>query len=263
MELIWKPLFNILILFYKTFGDFGLAIIVLTVIIKLILVPLTTPSLKAARKMAEMAPELEKLKKKYKDDKQKFTQAQFELYRQKGVNPVAGCLPQIVQFVILIALLNAFSQVFPQNGSVTLEKINHFLYPVLQFAEGTKLNFSFLGLINLSKPDVFHFSGFPPLPGFLLIFSALSQFISSKMMVPQVQAVKKEAAQTEGKTDDLAVSMQSQMLYLFPIMTIFIGFSFPSGLVLYWLIFSLASIIQQYKISGWGGLEPWILKIKK
>ena len=82
------------------------------------------------------------------------------------------------------------------------------------------------------------------------------------MMAPVVATAKKEAQKTPEKTDDMATAMQSQMTYMFPLMTILIGYSFPSGLILYWLIFSLFTAIQQYFVSGWGGLEPWIRRLK-
>lgn len=260
--LLLQPLLNGLILFYRIFGDLGLSIIILTLLIRFALVPLTVPSIKATKKMADLAPDIKRLKEKYGDDKQKFAQAQMELYKERGINPAAGCLPQIVQLIILIALYQAFSHVLPSNGSASIEKINGFLYPMLQLPASASLNTISFGLINLSKPDLIHISGLPSLPGIMLIFSALTQFLSSKMMVPQVQAAKKEAAKTEEKTDDMAATMQSQMLYLFPLMTILIGFTFPAGLVLYWLVFSLFTIGQQYFITGWGGLSPWVEKIK-
>ncbi len=260
--LLYKPLINALIFLYGLlFNNFGLAIIVLTVALRLILVPLTLPSLKAAKKMRELAPELEKLKKKHAHDRQKLAKAQMELYRRHGVNPTAGCLPQIVQLIILIALYRAFIGILQIDGDIA-EKLNHLLYPFLQLSPGTVINTQFLYL-NLAKPDVFHLSGFPiPLPGLVLIAAALVQFISSKMMQPVVSRSQKEAAKTETKKDDMATSLQSQMLYLFPLMTIFIGYSFPSGLILYWFIFSLSTAIQQYFVSGFGGLKPWLIKLK-
>jgi len=106
-------------------------------------------------------------------------------------------------------------------------------------------------------------SGLPiPLPGFVLIAAALVQFISSKMMMPVVAQSQALAKKTETKKDDLASSLQTQMVYLFPLMTIFIGYSFPSGLILYWFIFSFSTAVQQYFVSGFGGLEPWLKKLK-
>lgn len=260
--LLYQPIVNALVFLNNLFGNFGLAIIVLTILIRLLLIPLSTPSLKAAQKMKELAPQLAKLKEKYGDDKKAFAQAQLELYRQNGANPAAGCLPQIIQFIILIALYQAFSKVLLSDGAAMVEKLNEVLYSSLKLSPGTILNTKFLYL-NLAKPDVFQLPGLKfPLPGVFLILAALVQFLSSKMMQPVVESAQKVAQKTPGKSDDLATSMQSQMLYLFPLMTIFIGFSFPSGLVLYWFIFSFSSAIQQYFVSGWGGLTPWLRKLK-
>ena len=260
--LLYEPLLNALVFLYGVlFNNFGLAIIVLTVALRLVLVPLTLPSLRAAKKMKELAPELEKLKSKYKNDKQKLAKAQMELYRRHGANPAAGCLPQIIQLIILIALYRAFLGVLQSNGDI-VQKLNEILYSSLQLSPGTVINTNFLYL-NLAKPDVFHLPGLPiPLPGFVLIAAALVQFISSKMMLPVVAQSQALAKKTETKKDDLASSLQTQMVYLFPLMTIFIGYSFPSGLILYWFIFSFSTAVQQYFVSGFGGLEPWLKKLK-
>lgn len=258
--ILFQPLTNGLIFFYQIFGNLGVAIIVLTLFIRALLIPLTVPSMKAAKKMQELAPQLEKLKRKYKDDKQKFAQAQLELYRAHGANPAAGCLPQIIQLLVLIALYQAFSQVLRANGTEIIARLNEILYPSLRLPLETKINLSFLYL-DLSKPDVFHFSGVP-IPGIFLILAALTQFLSSKMLQPAAKRGEEVAQKTPEKTDDLATSMQSQMLYLFPLMTILIGFTFPSGLILYWFIFSAFQLLQQYFSSGWGGLELWLRKLK-
>jgi YidC/Oxa1 family membrane protein insertase len=260
--ILYQPFVNALIFFYQIlFENLGWAILALTVIIRGVLIPLTLPSMKAAQKMKELAPEIAKLKKKYENDKQGLAKAQMELYKQHGANPAAGCLPQIVQLIILIALYQAFINVLRSDGNV-VEKLNQVLYPALKLGEETIVNTHFFWL-DLAKPDLFHLPGLSfALPGFFLILAALIQFLSSKMMQPVVTQAQKDAAKTEGKTDDMATAMQSQMLYLFPLMTIFIGYSFPSGLILYWFVFSLFTAIQQYFISGWGGLSPWINKAK-
>lgn len=260
--LLYQPLVNGLILFYKIlFNNLGLAIIGLTLLIRLFLVPLTLPSLKMANKMKELAPQLEKLKKKHKGDQQAFAKAQLELYRQHGANPAAGCLPQIIQLLVLIALFQAFRQVLGANTE-TIGKLNEVLYPFLRLPAKTVFNLKFLYL-DLSKPDVFRLPGFRfPIPGVFLILAALTQFMTSKMMAPVVSAARKQAEKTPEKQDDMATIMQQQMIFMFPLMTLLIGFSFPSGLVLYWLVFSLFQMGQQYKTGGLGGLEPWVKKFK-
>lgn len=259
-SLLYQPLVNALVFFNQLFGNFGVAVIVLTILIRLMLVPLVLPSLKAANKMKAIAPALAKLKKKYQGNKQKLAQAQMELYKKHGVNPAAGCLPQIVQLVVLIALYQAFNQVLKVNGE-TISKLNEILYSFLKLPADAVINTRFWYL-DLTKPDVFRPADLPfPLPGVFLLLAALIQLISSKMMQPAVAASQKLAKKTETKEDDLATAMQSQMLYLFPLMTILIGFSFPSALVLYWFIFSLSTAVQQYLVNGWGGLEPWLKKL--
>lgn len=257
---LFQPLVSALVVFLNLFGNLGVAIIALTLLIRTILIPLTLPSLRAQKKMAELAPEIAKLRQKYGKDKEKFAKAQMELYKQAGANPAAGCLPMIVQFAILIALYQAFNQVLQANQEVIVQKLNENVYPFLKLAEGTVVDLHFLYL-NLAKPDVFPFSGSPlPLPGIFLLLAALTQFLSSKMTMPVVKVAQEQAEKTPEKADDFATSMQSQMLYLFPLMTIFIGYSFPSGLVLYWFVFSAFQLVQQYFFSGLGGLEPWVEK---
>lgn len=260
--LLYQPLVNALIFLYQLlFQNFGLALIVLTVAIRLLLLPLTRSSMRAASKMRELAPEIDKLKKKYGKDQQAFAKAQMELYRQRGANPAAGCLPQIIQLIVLIALYQAFIQVLRVDGDV-IQKLNQVLYPRLQLPAETVINTKFLYL-DLGQPDVFRLPGIPiPLPGFFLLAAALAQLVYSKMMMPAIAAAKKEAAKTPGAADDMATAMQSQMTYMFPLFTLLIGYSFPSGLVLYWFTFSLLMAVQQYFIGGWGGLEPWLRKLK-
>lgn len=257
-----QPLANGLIVFYKLFfGNMGLAIVGFTAFLRILLIPLTLPSLRATQKMRELAPHLEKIKKKHKGDRAKLSQAQMELYKQKGVNPAAGCLPQIIQIVILIALFRVFLVALSPDGNL-IEKVNPLLYQPLKLSSEQTITTKFLG-IDLTKPDVIKVPGIPlPLPGALLILAALVQFLSSKMLSPEAAQRKKEAKKTRGELDDVLSATSQQMLYLFPLMTIFIGYTFPSGLVLYWFVFSLFQALQQYAVSGWGGLSPWIQRVR-
>lgn len=258
--LLIQPLTNGLILFYKLlFSNMGLAIIGFTFALRFLLNPLTSPYMNSMKKMKEVQPLLEKLKKKYKNDPKGLMAAQSELYKQKGVNPTAGCLPYLLQIVILIALFNVFTQVLSANGD-TMGKLNSLLYPILKFADGTNLNTHFLYL-DVRTPDVFRIPGVAfPLPGPMLVLAGLIQFLSAKMNMPVVKAEQKIAKKTKGEVDDMAAAMQSSMIYTFPLMTILFGINFPSGLALYWVLFSVFQMWQQYKTSGWGGLTPWLLR---
>ena len=252
-QFLYHPILNLLIFFYQIlFQNLGLAILAMTVVLRGALVPLTLPTLKAVKKQKELAPELDKLKKKHKDNKEKLAKAQMELYRQHGINPAAGCLPQILQLVILIALYQVFIQVLSNDGQAVL-KLNEVLYfDFLKLDPGRTINTSF-GFWNLSSPDKFFI---------LPVLAGAAQLLLAKMMRPAVVKGSKEAKKTPDKSDDLMYTMQEQMLYLMPLMTIFIGWRLPAGLVLYWLATTIFSLVQQYFVSGLGGLEPWLRKIK-
>lgn len=260
--LLTQPLANGLIIFYRILGsNMGLAIIGFSLFLRLVLVPLTKPATDNMKKIRGIQPQLNKLKKKYKDDKQGFMKAQAEVYKQNGINPSAGCLPQILQLVVLIALYQAFRLLLAGHGAVSAD-FNNLLYAPIKFADGALLNSRFLYL-DVTSPDVFHIPGISfPLPGVLVILAALVQFISAKISMPYVEQEEQVAEKTKTESDDMAVAMQSSMIYTFPLMTLLIGVSFPAGLALYWLVFSLFQGYQQYKSFGWGGATPWVARIK-
>lgn len=256
---LYQPLVNALVLFYLILGEsLGWAIIGLTVALRVVLFPLTLPSLKATQKMREIQPELDKLKKKHGGDKKAMAQAQLELYRKHGANPAAGCLPMIIQFIILIAMFRVFNQALVADGDV-VNQLNQVLYSSLKLPAETKINIEFLYL-DLTKPDLINlplsfdlgFFKLDKFPGLFLLLAAVFQFLSSKLMMPQAKRAEKEAKKTPQKEDDMAAQMQKQMLYMMPLMTIVIGFSFPSGLVLYWFTISLVMMVQQWLVKGGG-----------
>lgn len=258
--LLLQPLANGLVLFYKLLGgNMGLAIIGFSLFLRVALSPLTRPYMESMKKMKEYGPQLEKIKKKHKGDKQKQLQAQAEFYRQKGINPGAGCLPYLLQIVVLIAFFNVFSRTLVDGDIVS--KFNELLYGPLQFAADAVINTDFLYL-DVTQPDTISVPGLPiPLPGPFLILAAVIQFISAKISAPYVAADEEAAKGTKGKSDDIQSAMQQSMVYTFPLFTLIIGIRFSSGLVLYWLLFSLYQAYQQYSTSGWGGLTPWLQRV--
>lgn len=235
----------------------GLAIIGFSLFLRFATNPLTKPYMNSMKKIKDVEPLVKKLKNKYKNDQKALMVAQTELYKQKGINPSAGCLPYILNIAIMIALFNVFTRTLSTDGNL-ISKINELLYGPLKLAADTVLNTKFLYL-DVRTPDVFNFSGIPfPIPGPFIILAGLLQFLSAKMMAPVVKKEEQIAKNTKGEHDDMAVAMQSSMIYTFPLMTIFFGVKFPSGLALYWLLFSVFQMYQQYKSSGWGGLTPLI-----
>jgi len=224
---------QLLLFLYQHLGfNLGLAIISLTLIIRGILIPVTLPSLKSAKKMQELKPALDRLKKKYKDPK-KLQQAQLQLYKQNNINPASGCLPQIVQIIILISLYRVLTNFIGQ-----------------EFFQGVKINLDFLWL-NLSQPDPFYI--LPIVAGFTqLLYSLLTQ--SGTISQVKNPKDKKKKQQEEDKLE-MAQSIQKQMVYTMPLMTTIIALRFPSGLALYWSVNTIFSFVQQLILSGPGGLK--------
>jgi YidC/Oxa1 family membrane protein insertase len=246
---LYQPILNTLVFFTNVFqGNFGFAIIVLTILIRAALIPLSLPSMKSAQKIKLLKPELDKLKKKHPKDKKALQQEQLKLYQQHGVNPAAGCLPTIAQFAILIALYRVFID-FINKGSI----------------DSMTVNMKFLWL-DLSKPDPLYI---------LPILAVVSQFILSKMIMggrehhttkdltkTKKHNQKKDKKQEES-TLEMGESIQQQMLYIMPVMTGLIALRFPSGLALYWVITTVFSTVQQYFVSGPGELKTLYEKIKR
>jgi len=256
-----QPLANGLILFYKIlWQNMGLAIIVFSLFLRFVLNPLTKPYMTSMKKIKDVEPQLKKLKEKYKNDKTGLVKAQADFYKEKGINPGAGCLPYLLQIVVLIALFSVFSKVLV-SGPGGIEKINSYLYQPLKFSQNDNISTWFL-YRDITTPDKFVIKGLPvPIPGPILVLAVLFQLASSIMMLPAIKIEEKIAAKTPRKEDDLQASMQKSTTYTFPLMTLIFGMSFSSGLALYWAVFSAFQVWQQYKTSGWGGLSPFLRKI--
>lgn len=239
-----QPLANGLAISYKLlFSNLGLAIIGFSVFVTVILLPLSKKYMDSMKKMKEFGPQIEKIKAKHKDDKQKQTQAIAEFYKSKGINPGAGCLPMILRLVILFAFFRVFTLVL--TGDNIVANFNAVLYPGIKFAEDSVISTKFLYL-NLTKPDTFQIPGLPfALPGLTLILGAAAQFLGAKMSQPQIKDDREAAAGTKGAGDDLQVAMQNSMIYTFPLITLLAGMRFPAGLALYWLVISIFQVVQQ------------------
>lgn len=259
--LLVQPLTNGLILFYKVLGgNLGVAILAFSLVLIFVMRPLTKPYLESMKKIKELQPQLDKLKRKFGSDKMKLSQAQAELYKERKINPAAGCLPYLLQFVILIALFSVFTAALAGDGNAT-GKVNSLLYPALKFGQNEALNTKFLYL-DISKPDTFSVPGIPfGLPGLFLILATVAQFLSVKITAPYISAEERAAKKTKSEVDDMQVTMQQSMTYTLPLMTLIFGLRFPSGLALYWLVFSIVNVWQQVTMSGWGSLTPFVRRL--
>lgn len=198
--------------------DLGLAITVLTVLMKLILSPFFVQSIRAQRAMQAIQPKLDELKEKYKDNKEKLGQAMMEFYKKEKINPLSSCLPLLIQMPILIAIFQVFRRGLT-NGSLEL------VYSFINRPEA--LNPISFGVIDWSKTSIV-----------LAILAGLAQFWQSKSML----SIKKNQAQPKSS---MASAMNQQMLYFMPIITIVFGATMPSGLTYYWFLTTLLGIAQQ------------------
>lgn len=197
--------------------DFGWAVIALTIIIRILLWPLASKSIESQRALQEIQPEMNKIKEKYKDQKEKQAQAMMELYKNKKINPVSGCLPILIQFPILIALYYAL-----QEG--------------LKLNDGSA-NFMFLGILDLTQKSIV-----------LAILVGILQYYQTKMLMA-TKAKVKDIAVKDNKTDtagDFSQIMNKQMLYVMPLVLGFTAFSLPAGIALYLVITTAFSVVQQH-----------------
>jgi len=240
-EFVYQPIYNLLILVYNVvpFHDFGVAIIIVTVIIKLALIPFSKKQIEAQKKMQELQPKIKEIQSKHKKDKEKQTKEIMELYKTNKANPFSGCLPLILQLVFLIAIYQVLFNI-SQAGLMVDGKTA--LYPFVK--NPGQINQYFLGIIDLSKaPDLSNLS-LAVVPQLILVAAAaIAQFFQSKMLMPSSNT------QNQGNNDDISQIMGKQMLYFGPLLTLFIGVKFPAGLALYWLVSTLFAIVQQHYLT--------------
>lgn len=240
-EFIYRPIYNLLIFVYNTFPlhDFGIAIVIVTVLIKLILVPLSRKQIESQKKMQELQPKIKEVQQKHKNDKEKQTKAIFELYKTHKTNPFSGCLPLILQLVFLIAIYRVLFNISNAGLQVRSEELYSFV------SNPGPINQYFLGIIDLAKTLHLNNLTLANVPQLLLILAAaVSQYIQTKMLMGKQVALKN----TSDK-EDINQIMSKQMLYMGPLLTLFIGFKFPAGLALYWLVSTLFMIGQQYYLE--------------
>jgi YidC/Oxa1 family membrane protein insertase len=238
------PIFNVLMLLYHVLGDFALSIVVLTILIRLVLFPLTLKQLRSTKAMQQIQPLINEVKKQYPKDQRAQLEATQAIYKEYGINPAAGCLPLLVQLPVLYGLFYALSSVV-RGG--TVQSINNIIYPFLpklplstNIASLTALRwFTFINPawhIALSQPDPTHI---------LPILAGLATFIQLRMSQPQNVS--------SGSTNAMAAQMKI-MQFIMPLVTLFFAWTFPAGLALYWTTSTIFSMVQQYFVTGWGSL---------
>lgn len=221
--IIWDPLFNGLIALYAVIpgGDFGIAIIALTFVLRLILLPLHIQAKRAQQNLATLQPEVKKIQEKFKSDREGQGRALMDLYATKKVNPFSGCLPLLIQIPILFALF----QIFRSGFDPAL--LTH-LYSFVP-NPGTVDPIAF-GFLDLSKGNIV-----------LGFFAALTQYVQTKISLPP--------APPPSDKPDFSQILQKQSLYLIPLMLLFFSYSFPAAITLYWTALNVFGILQDTVIA--------------
>ncbi len=229
--LIVQPLLNLVLFFYAVlpYHDLGVAIIIVTILVRLLVWPLAAKQLHSQRAMQKLAPEIAKLRKKAGGDKQKESQMLMELYKEKGISPFASLTPILIQMPLLIAFY------YSLRHAVHAQDIANMVYPYIAnlgpikdiTANPGAYKPLLFGIVNLAKPSVV-----------IAVLAAVAQYIQTKQIMPK---------KSNDKADTAAQVAQVSVL-LFPFMTFLFAMSLPSALGLYWFVASLVSIFQQWLI---------------
>jgi len=248
---ILSPMVNVLIWIYNLlFNNFGLAIILFTIVIRLVTFPLTASQLKSQKKMQELnqSKKWQEIQKKYKDDKQKQSQEQMALYKEMGINPLGSCLPLIIQFPVMIGLYQSISLAMAQ-APIQLLNLSRDLYAFIPASQLIPLNSNFLwmnlGVPEISSPNALVIAGFT-IP-IMTIIVVITTFMQSKLMTPP-----------PSNPGDQGAQMSKMMNLYMPILMGWIAYTLASGLALYFIVSNILGIAQ-YAMMGnihWSNLLP-------
>lgn len=238
---IINPMMNLLMWIYavlKQFsipGAFGFAIIIFTILVRIVTLPFYSQSQKAMKKQQELmkGKEWQEIQKKYAKDRERLSQEQMKMYKVAGINPLGGCLPALIPWPVMIGLYQSITNALGAQPEQLMQLAKHLYSFLPQLAVAVPVNSSFLGM-NLA--------GIPDGLGYIVPALVLATtWIQQKMM-------------TMPQADPQAAQMNQTMLLMMPLFIGYISLSFPIGLSLYWIVFNVIGIIQQYMTSGWGNL---------
>ncbi len=257
-QIVVFPLAHALIFLHDSIDGIGIpyswgwAIIVFTIAIKLVTLPLTLKQLQSTRATQELQPKLAELQQKYGKDRQKLAEEQMKLYQEAGVNPAGGCLPLLIQMPILFGLYQALYVL--ANPSVgKLQGASFFWIPDLAVPSLTDTRFQgvdFRGTNWIAGTFASHQWGLLLAYFSLPLIMTITQFVLQKMTQPAATKGPKTGQQDQAQ-------MMGQMMMIMPLFFGYITLGLPSGLSLYWSVSNILSLVQQYFVTGWGGLADW------
>jgi len=225
-EALYKPLFNGLVLIYNLLPitDFGIAIIIFTVIVRFILYPLSKKSIQSQKALTKLQPQIKEIQAKFKKDKEQQATALMKLYKENKVNPMSGCLPLLIQFPVFIALYRVFYDGFKPEA---LDNLYGFV------ARPDALNPMFLGILDLSMPSII-----------MAVLAGIFMFIQAKMTITTNKGKSKKSSKVGGI--DFSAMMGQQMTYIMPVFMVFLFSTLPAALALYLIVTTIFGIVQQH-----------------
>ena len=228
---LYQPLYNGLVFLMDVlpFADVGVVVILFTIIIKLILFPLSKKAVTTQLRMRQLTPELEEIKNKYKDNKQEQAKRTMEIYKENGINPFSSIILIFIQLPIIFALYYVFLRSGLPNINMDL------LYSFIPVPENVSM--LFLGIINIAEKS-----------WFLAIAAAITNFFQIRFSMPKYVPKKRKKGEAPSFKDDLAKSMNIQMRYIFPVVVLFIAYSISGAIALYWTTSNLFIIGQELVI---------------
>jgi YidC/Oxa1 family membrane protein insertase len=264
---IFQTIFIGLAFLYSVTGDIGVAIILLTILIRILLIPVFRAQIVSQRRMQMLQPELKAIQAKYKGDRAKISEQQMQLYKDRGVNPASGCLPAVLQMVLLLPMYQVFTQgLKAPDISSMLHPFGIQLVPLEcqdpgnPYAPCIDPDIPWLAWIP-TIDDGFQLPGYPGgLPSnepeiFLMVLAGLGLGLSLLATVSALlQLVQTRMMMT--RSTDPSQAMQQKMFLLLPAFSLIYGAILPAGLFIYWITTTVFSIVQQFLINGYGGLFP-------
>ncbi|MBN2047879.1 MAG: YidC/Oxa1 family membrane protein insertase [Anaerolineaceae bacterium] len=248
--IIIQPFINALLFIYRYLGqNFGIAIILFTILIRVISLPLTLKQMKSSQAMQKMNsdPRWLKIQEKYKDDREKLAQEQMAFYKEAGVSPFSSCLPTLIQFPIILGLYQSIIRTMAQTPMQMFELTKYIYANIFNVSELLPLNSQFLWM-NLGQPDRIEVSFLPFAIPVMAILVAVTSYLQSKLMTPP----------TAGDANDQSAQMSKMMGLYMPLFMGYLAYTLASGLALYFVVSNVIGILQ-YALMGnvnWENLLP-------
>jgi len=227
--LFYQPTLNALLWIHQAIpgADFGVAIVLLTVAVRTLLIPVAKQGIQSQAALQRIQPELKTFRKKYKSDPQQLTKETLALYKREGIHPFSGFVPILIQLPVIFALIRVINTVFPRNGTFDPAAIAGDLYGFVAAPEILEVTGLFGAIPDLTAQSVV-----------LAVLAGAAQFIQGRLMFhTRPQAASQET--------DMQRAMRTQMLYIFPVLTVFIAASLPAAFALYWFTATAFAAVQQ------------------